>query len=198
MRHKPEKARNWAEELEHRRSQRLSDLDKDSALQPKPPLVSGCALVVPVGWLARVLSDPEAEHVVGLHAADGYETDRRAVAAVLNAEKLLGRHPEEMAHNNPGYDIRSLTPDGHLIHIEVKGRRLGAGEFYVSRNEILVAKNRGERHRLALVAVHPDGPEHDEVHYLVDAFADTEFGDLKTEGIVLNWQDAWNKGGTPL
>ncbi|MDL2077649.1 helicase-related protein [Streptomyces sp. GXMU-J15] len=198
VRHKPEKARNWAEELEHRRFQRLSDLDKDSALQPKPPLVSGCALVVPVGWLARALNDPGAEPIVGLHAADGYETDRRAVAAVLNAEKLLGRHPEEMAHNNPGYDIRSLTPDGHLIHIEVKGRRLGAGEFYVSRNEVLVAKNRGERHRLALVVVHPDGPEHDEVHYLVDAFADTEFGDLKTEGIVLNWQDAWNKGGTPL
>ncbi|MBF6311835.1 DUF3883 domain-containing protein [Nocardia farcinica] len=198
VRHKPDKARNWAEELEHRRARRLADLDKDAALQPKPPLVAGCALVVPVGWLARALGDTEDHPVVGPHAADGYETDRRAIAAVLNAEKLLGRHPEEMAHNNPGYDIRSLTSDGHLIHIEVKGRRLGAGEFYVSRNEVLVAKNRGERHRLALVTVHPDGPEHDELRYLVDAFADTEFGDLKTEGIVLDWQDAWNKGGAPL
>jgi hypothetical protein len=51
---------------------------------------------------------------------------------------------------------------------------------------------------LALVAVHPDGPDHDELSYLVDAFADTEFGDLKAEGIVLDWQDAWNKGGAPL
>jgi superfamily II DNA or RNA helicase len=198
VRHKPDKARNWAEELEHRRTQRLADLDKDAALQPKPPLVAGCALVVPVGWLARALGDAESDAVVGLYAADGYETDRRAIAAVLNAERHLGRHPEEMAHNNPGYDIRSLTADGHLIHIEVKGRRLGAGEFYVSRNEVLVAKNRGERHRLALVAVHPDGPDHDELSYLVDAFADTEFGDLKAEGIVLDWQDAWNKGGAPL
>jgi hypothetical protein len=62
----------------------------------------------------------------------------------------------------------------------------------------LVAKNRGDRHRLAIVAVHPDGPEGDELRYIVDGFADTQFGDLKAEGIVLDWQDAWHKGGAPL
>lgn len=195
VRHKPDKARNWAEELEHRRTKRLEELDKDAALHPRPPVVAGCALVVPVGWLAKALG---ATELAPMRASDGYETDRRAIAAVLRAEKELGRIPEEMAHNNPGYDIRSLTPDGHLIHIEVKGRRAGAQDFYVSRNEVLVAKNRGDQHRLALVAVHPDGPEHDDLRYLIDVFADTEFGDLKTEGIVLNWHDAWNKGGAPL
>ncbi|GAA3083269.1 helicase-related protein [Streptomyces rectiviolaceus] len=201
VRHRPETARAWAEDLERRREQRLVALDKDKALQARPPVIAGCALVVPVGWLARRLGPAEtaAEKAVldALHAADGYETDHRAVAAVLGAERCLGRLPEEMAHNNPGYDIRSRTLGGHLVHIEVKGRRAGAQHFYVSRNEVLVAKNRGERHRLALVSVSPHGPEHDEIRYLTDAFADTDFGDLKTEGLLLSWQDAWNKGGTP-
>lgn len=113
-------------------------------------------------------------------------------------ERELGRIPEEMAHNNPGYDIRSLTPEGRLVHIEVKGRRAGADQFYISRNEILVAKNRGNQHRLVLVSVHPEGPERDEVRYLSNAFADTEFGDLKAEGLLLSWPDAWTKGGAPL
>ncbi|MGW6641080.1 helicase-related protein [Streptomyces iakyrus] len=201
VRHRPETARAWAEDLERRREQRLAALDKDQALQARPPVVAGCALVVPVGWLVGRLGPAEtpAERAVldALHAADGYETDRRAVAAVLAAERGLGRMPEEMAHNNPGYDIRSLSLDGHLVHIEVKGRREGAEHFYVSRNEVLVAKNRGEQHRLALVSVSTRGAEHDEIRYLTDAFADTDFGDLKTEGLLLSWQDAWNKGGTP-
>ncbi|MFI6405251.1 helicase-related protein [Streptomyces sp. NPDC050548] len=201
VRHRPETARAWAEDLERRREQRLTALDKDQALQARPPVVAGCALVVPVGWLVGRLGPAEtsAERAAldALHAADGYETDRRAVAAVLGAERGLGRVPEEMAHNNPGYDIRSLTLDGHLVHIEVKGRREGAEHFYVSRNEVLVAKNRGEQHRLALVSVSTHGPDHDEIRYLTDAFADTDFGDLKTEGLLLSWQDAWNKGGTP-
>ncbi|BBB01159.1 putative helicase [Actinacidiphila reveromycinica] len=201
VRHRPETARAWAEDLERRREQRLAALDKDQALQARPPVVAGCALVVPMGWLAghlgSALTPAERAVLDGLHAVDGYETDRRAVAAVLGAERGLGRVPEEMAHNNPGYDIRSHTLDGHLVHIEVKGRREGAEHFYVSRNEVLVAKNRGEQHRLALVSVSPQGPEHDETRYLTDAFADTDFGDLKTEGVLLSWQDAWNKGGTP-
>ncbi|MFD6968319.1 helicase-related protein [Streptomyces sp. NPDC059949] len=197
VRHRPEKARAWAEELEVRRERRLADLEKDAALQPKPPVVAGFALVVPVGWLAMAIEAEDRAALAPLHATDGYETDRRAVAAVLRAEKALVRIPEEMAHNNPGYDIRSLTPDGHLVHIEVKGRRMGAEEFYISRNEILVAKNRGDQHRLALVSVHPDGSGYDEVRYLRNAFADTEFGDLKAEGLLLSWQDAWSKGGAP-
>ncbi|WP_406365609.1 helicase-related protein [Streptomyces sp. NBC_00645] len=199
IRHRPERARSWAEELELRREQRLAELEKDASLQPKPPVVAGRALVVPIGWLAKAVGvEEDAAASVPLHAVDGYETDRRAVAAVLRVERELGRIPEEMAHNNPGYDIRSLTPEGRLVHIEVKGRRAGADQFYISRNEILVAKNRGNQHRLVLVSVHPEGPERDEVRYLSNAFADTEFGDLKAEGLLLSWPDAWTKGGAPL
>jgi hypothetical protein len=201
IRHRPERARSWAEELEARRDARFAELDKDAALQPRPPVVAGRALVVPIGWLNEQSGSREQEREAAApsrFAVDGAETDRRAVAAVLSAERRLGRRPEEMAHNNPGYDIRSLTGEGRLIHIEVKGRRAGATEFYVTRNEVLVAKNRGARHRLALVRVDPDGrPERDEVRYLTDAFADFQFGDLKTEGVLLSWQDAWEKGAAP-
>src|SRR5699024_2989126 len=46
------------------------------------------------------------------HAVDTVTSDRRAVALVLAAERALGRVPEEMPHNNPGFDIRSTTADG--------------------------------------------------------------------------------------
>ncbi|MBQ1122217.1 DUF3883 domain-containing protein [Streptomyces sp. B15] len=201
VRHRPERAREWAEELELRRERRLADLEKEAALHPKPPRVTGHALVVPVGWLTKALrQDEEAREAAlfgSLNVDDGFETDRRAIAAVLRTERQLGRHPEELAHNNPGYDVRSLDVTGRAVHIEVKGRKLGAEQFYISRNEVLVAKNRGDQHRLALVCVHPDGPERDEVRYVRDAFADTEFGDLKAEGLLLSWPDAWDKGGTP-
>ena len=67
-----------------------------------------------------------------------------------------------MPHNNPGYDIQSRTADGHLVFIEVKGRIVGAEEFWVTKTEALTGKNAATGFRLALVSVHPDGPERDE------------------------------------
>jgi hypothetical protein len=101
-----------------------------------------------------------------------------------------------MPHNNPGFDIRSRTPDGHWVFIEVKGRIFGAEEFHVTRTEVLLGKN-AERYRLALVAVHPDGPERDEVRYLTDPFAGVEFGDLKVTSIAPAWRESWERGGPP-
>ena len=52
------------------------------------------------------------------------ETDRRAVDAVLAAERALGRDPDEQAHNNPGFDILSEDPATAIVYfIEVKGHR---------------------------------------------------------------------------
>lgn len=194
---RPEWAEKQAEDLELRRAKRLAELQKDAALSPRPPLIAGLALIVPIGLVTQLAKDAGDELELDYYASDGAETDRRAIAAVINAERALGRRPEEMVHNNPGYDIRSLTPDGHLIHIEVKGRKVGAHEFYVTRNEVLTSKNAADRHRLALVAVSDDGADHDEIRYLVDAFARTEFGDLKAEGLILDWPDTWNRGGAP-
>ena len=57
-----------------------------------------------------------------------------------------------MPHNNPGYDIESRRPDGHMIFIEVKGRVEGAEEFWVTRTEALHGKNSATGFRLAMVS----------------------------------------------
>ncbi|MEB3415012.1 DUF3883 domain-containing protein [Alteriqipengyuania sp. WL0013] len=47
--------------------------------------------------------------------------DVAAVSAALKFEQQRGWEPEEQPHNNPGYDIRSVGPNGERRLIEVKG-----------------------------------------------------------------------------
>ncbi|REF36406.1 helicase-related protein [Thermasporomyces composti] len=192
---KPETAHRRARDLERRLEKRLAELDLDEALRPLPPVVVGGALVVPQGLLDRLLGRRSGPVVT--YAKDTAEVNRRAVAAVMAAERRLGRMPTEMPHNNKGYDIRSLTPDGHYVFIEVKGRMAGAEDFVVTRNEVLYGQN-AERYRLALVSVHPEGPEFDEVRYVLDPFRGFEFGSFAADAVRGNWQEMWSKGVAPL
>lgn len=41
--------------------------------------------------------------------------------AAMDFERLRGWTPTKMPHNNPGYDIESIGPNGEKIYIEVKG-----------------------------------------------------------------------------
>ena len=59
-------------------------------------------------------------------------------------------------------------------------------------------KNAGTLSRLALVSVHPDGPERDVVRYIVDPFRDVDFGDFAATGIIGNWMKEWERGGDPI
>ncbi|GHJ56384.1 RNA helicase [Nonomuraea sp. TT08I-71] len=192
---KPETAQRRARDLERRLEQRLAHLHADEALRPLPPVVAGGALVVPQGLIDRLTGQRNGPVVT--YAKDTAEVDRRAVAAVMAAERRLDRQPFEMPHNNKGYDIRSLTADGHYVFIEVKGRILGADDFIVTRNEVLYGKN-AERYRLALVSVHPDGPDQDAVRYVLDPFEGFDFGNFAADGVRGNWHDMWNKGESPL
>ena len=151
---KPETAYARARDLERRLDKRLAELDQDEELIARPPVISAAALVIPQGLLDKLLGVPSQRNL----SKDTTETDRRAIAAVLAAERRLGRVPREMPHNNPGYDIVSRRFDGHLIYIEVKGRIEGAEDFWVTRTEALHGKNSGTGSRLAMVSVHPDGP----------------------------------------
>jgi len=194
LKRSPEHAERRARDLEGRLDKRLQELAADEALHPLPPVVAGGALVVPQGLLDRLAGRRDAP--VATYAKDTAEVDARAVATVLAAERAIGRHPEEMPHNNPGFDIRSRTDDGHWVFLEVKGRIAGAEDFIVTRNEVLYGKN-ADRYRLALVRVSPDGPEHDEIRYLVDPFAGFEFGDFAADGVRGDWAKEWAKGGPP-
>jgi superfamily II DNA or RNA helicase len=196
---KPETAQARARDLERRLDKRLAELDCDEELVARPPVISAAALVIPQGLLNKLLgiTDTPGNPSEGRFAADTTETDRRAIAAVLAAEANLGRDPREMPHNNPGYDIESRCPDGHLVFIEVKGRLEGADEFWVTKTEVLQGKNSAARSRLAMVSVSPRGPNFDQVRYIVDPFRDMTFGDFAATGVLASWKREWERGGEP-
>jgi superfamily II DNA or RNA helicase len=192
---KPETALRRARDLERRLERRLADLAREEDLTAKPPVVAGGALVIPQGLIDRLPGCSGAAPPMTTH--DTSLTDRRAVDAVLAAERDLGRDPQEMPHNNPGYDIQSRTDNGHLVFIEVKGRVTGADDFWITKTEALTGKNAGSESRLALVSVHPDGPERDQVRYIHDPFRDVDFGDFNATGIMGDWDKEWARGGEP-
>lgn len=191
---KPETLQARAEELERRLEARMGELDRRLALRPLPPAVGAKALVVGQGLVDRLGGREPGTYAVDLAAAQ--EVDRRAVRATLAAERALGRSPEEMPHNNPGFDIRSRTADGHWVFIEVKGRSAGADEFHVTLREVNTAKN-AERYRLALVSVSSDGEEHDQVRYLDAPFTGITITDLALTRTSWKWRDKWNDGREP-
>ncbi|HET9895152.1 MAG TPA: helicase-related protein [Streptosporangiaceae bacterium] len=193
---KPDTAFRRARDLEGRLERRLADLARDEDLTAKPPAVTAGALVMPQGLLDKLLGRSESGRP--RTARNTPLTDRRAIAAVVAAELQLGRKPREMPHNNPGYDIQSQAEDGHLVFIEVKGRIAGADDFWVTKTEALTGKNSAIGFRLVLVSVHPNGPEQDEVRYIVDPFRDVDFGDFNATGLGGNWDKEWARGGEPI
>ena len=97
------------------------------------------------------------------------ETDRRAVAAVMKAERALGRVPEQQHHSNPGYDVLSTDPATNTCYfIEVKGHLPQTEQISVSKRQVGQAKCSPERWRLAVVSVPEDPDTEPEVRYLID------------------------------
>ncbi|UVF77276.1 helicase-related protein [Gordonia mangrovi] len=190
----PDRLEARARELERRLAVRTDELSKDAALVARPPTLTAAMLVVPAGMVGGSLATL---------ARDTAVTERRAVDAILAAETALGRQPEEMPHNNKGYDIRSVPPRDSLgaarptVFLEVKGRVEGAEDFFVTYNEVLHARNTGEQHRLALVSVSDAGPEHDRIRYVTDYFRDFDMGSTDVSGVQLDWHKVWSKGRPP-
>ncbi|EQD45201.1 helicase domain protein, partial [mine drainage metagenome] len=139
--------------------------------------------------------DPEAA-TVSRFARETREVEERAVRAVLDEEARIGRRAEEMAHSNPGFDIRSVDTDGHLLLIEVKGRIEGSTTVTVTRNEILTGLNAADHYLLALVEVRTDGTC--QVRYLRDPFAgksrQLHFAERST---TFDWDKLWETAETP-
>lgn len=188
-----DKAYAKARGLEQRLDNRVDQLDRAVQLTALPAHIAGCALIIP----SRAVAPADQARAVAKHARETEQVERRAVDLVLEAERHLGRVPEEMPRNNPGYDIRSTDQAGRVFFIEVKGRIRGAPTFCITANEIAYAQTQGDRHRLALVCVDPEDPARDEPRYLVDAFA-TFQTNANVRSINLDWQPYWSKGVEPL
>ncbi|MDT5029780.1 MAG: hypothetical protein QOE61_6975, partial [Micromonosporaceae bacterium] len=175
--------------LKTRLDKRLSELDAQEHTQVQPPIIAAVAIVVPQG----LLDARSGRHNDRVTETLGVEL--RALHAVIEAERRLGREPEVMAQNNPGYDLRSIDEDGHLVHIEVKGRISGAEQVFITNREVRVGQN-ADRYRLALVEVSPDSPSSDRVRYLDVPFAGIKLTSL-VHGVQLNWSELWNNGSDP-
>lgn len=200
VRTRPEIAHRRARDLEERLSRRMAELDLDERLAAQPPQVLGAALVVPAGMVLHSVPPLVTADVVleaPVHAKDTARVDRRAVDAVLAAERTLGADPEEMPHNNPGFDVRSVRADGSVVQIEVKGRITGAVDFTVTKNEVVHAKNLGDSHRLALVEVSEGPATEDRVRYVLHAFDDTDTDDFTTTKYIKDWKKLWARGSGP-
>lgn len=170
--------------LARRLDRRLKSLDKERDISARPPRVTGACLVITQGWLDAQVDAQAAEH----RAKETFRTERLAVDAVLRVEMALGHHPTEMAHNNPGYDIESETPDG-LDFIEVKGRFDGGDTFILTRQEAVTALNKGKRSVLALVRVLPDDTT--TVRYLRQPI--TAPIDPRAARVEFDWDPFWNE-----
>ncbi|HLD44360.1 MAG TPA: DUF3883 domain-containing protein, partial [bacterium] len=76
-----------------------------------------------------------------------------AMQAVIEHERLQGYEPRDVSKQNLGWDIESMTNDGTLRLIEVKGRHHEATTVTVTRNEIMACLNKPELFIVALVIV---------------------------------------------
>ncbi len=182
-----------AADLDARLQARLARITQQLAMTGKPPRLLTAALVLPIDWF----EDPGYDDMP-THARETETVERRAVDLVLSHERQLGRTPREMPHNNPGYDILSTAPDGHVYTIEVKGRTTGAKDFWITHREIQTGKNAPPLYRLALVAVDPRGPAHDQIRYIPAPFATTDLGSFATAGILGKWDPTWATGHDPF
>ena len=171
------RARARAEELEARLAQRRADLALEENLHNAPPTVVGAALVVPQGLLDQLQGSPPDPDAT----ADKMETDRRAVAAVMKAERALGRRPEQQQHSNPGFDVLSYDPDkgvGYLI--EVKGHLPGTEQISVSKTQVGQAQCSPDVWRLAVVSVPNEPDAEPEVRYLIRPFEGVSMHEAQT------------------
>ena len=187
------RARARADDLETRLARRRIELDMEASLHSSPPNIVAAALIIPGGLLDQLAGTPPDPQ----EAADRAETDRRAVAAVLAAERALGRIPEAQPHSNPGFDVLSVDPaTGTHYFIEVKGHLPRTTEISVSAGQVQKARSNPDRWRLAVVSVPDDPAAEPTVRYLVNPFAgyNLHFAEAK---LTLNVNELLETAGPP-
>ena len=151
------KARQRADELEARLHRRMDELQKERQIAALSPVVTGGALIIPAGLLARIKGERCQEP--GLFAHEKKRVELLGMQAVMQVERGLGNEPSDVSARNLGWDIESKDiRTGHLRFIEVKGRIRSATTVTVTRNEIMASFNQPDAYILALVLV-PDSED---------------------------------------
>ncbi len=187
------KARARADELQVRLTRRRLELAQEDDLHNSPPTIVAAAVVVPQGLLDKLTGQTDSSVDPAIKA----ETDRRAVATVMKAERKLGRIPEEQHHTNPGYDVLSTDPaTGVCYFIEVKGHLPQTEQISVSRRQVGKAHNNAERWRLAVVSVPEDPNAEPDVHYLIEPFKNVSLHPAQTS-VPLTVSDLLTYAGPP-
>lgn len=167
-------ARKRADELQTRMQKRMQELDEESKISSKPPVVIGGVLVIPANMLTT--------HVKEDYKSQGFASpeekaavEKASMQAVFAVEKELNNAAKDRSKEKIGYDIESLcSKTGNLRFIEVKGRRKDATTVTITKNEIIYGLNLPEQFILALAFV--DG-KRVEVHYVQNAFRfEPDFG----------------------
>lgn len=162
-------ARRRTEELTDRMQMRLADLERERHITALPPVVVGAALIVPAGLIRSDAATADGDN--------RDEVERRAMEAVMAAERRLGRVPRDVSKDHVGYDIESVVPgEGKLVFVEVKGRAAGARTVTITRNEVLTALNSPEDWVLAVVEV--DGQAHGARYVRHYPFREPAFGEV--------------------
>lgn len=121
--------------------------------------------------------------------------ERIAMRAVMDAEALSGRVPNDVSALKCGFDVESRDPQTGAAHmIEVKGRVCGAKTVTLSRNEIETGLKHPGLWLLAVVLVEPTGES--QLRYLPSPFRSSL--DLHVRSVTYELEPLWSKAATPL
>lgn len=167
-------ARKRADELQTRMQKRIQELDEESKISSKPPVVIGGVLVIPASMLNAQLKEDYKIHGFA-SPEEKAEVEKAGMQAVFAVEKELNNAAKDRSKEKIGYDIESIcNQSGNLRFIEVKGRRKDATTVTITKNEIIYGLNLPEQFILALAFVEGKRVE---VHYVQKAFRfEPDFG----------------------
>ena len=151
-----ERARGRADQLQARLDARLEQVDREQSVVATPPAVTAVCLVLPAELLDHNSSIDDLTE-------NRRRIERVAMDAVTADLQSRGYECEDVSSQNTGWDIEAKSPDGSLLFVEVKGRKIGEAKVALSRNEYLAASNRPDSYVLAVVNV--DGETHRQPAY---------------------------------
>lgn len=165
----PANARKKAAELAERLKIRNAQLEEMRHPVSSTPVIMGCMLIIPQGYINKTLH--VGEFCTDVEARNKIE--RLAMDAVIKAETALGHTVYDVSKENCGWDITAQPPaQGDILpdarHIEVKGRALDAKVITVTSNEVRTALNQKDKFFLAIVQV--DGEQVAPPRYIRNPF----------------------------